>query len=391
MNITVYEITPRIKINVSIVESNGCIFYDIIDNETSEYIQCFKPINTNKIVVSSFDTINTTYFIELLNNFFTAPDYPIVKKYVSDYILIKTIHSYFKVQIKNNTFEYNIKVGSSFFQDCVEIIVFKTDDAHHKLAQIYSEPECWEDLVKGDTVEMIKGALQFVQTAFNVHSFVLDDNSNIECGISTSKKPPRKFAKPFPLSHLYLATKGETWYENRFGAKILYDDIYQEYKNLKKTLFNPAKISFEEFVKYAHIPTEQRLFLLSYYDSNKTWIEFFNAIPKSKHCSLNWLPFFIDNYILYDKTKAKEHERHLEIRKTPWVIYLAPGDKNDASMIRTDLRIITDPKAYISNKSIGGKRVLKTLRNSKWRIGNKTRKNKLVLLSFNNDAPSHNI
>ena len=390
MDIYVFQIKPNIVIHRSHII--GCIFYDVINTESSVYLQCFKPPGINKIILSSYNVSDPQSFITHLNNFLDSPT-PVIQKISTPYVLFQTLSTPFKVQIKTNNYHYSIKVGSEYFQDCVDIIVYKTDSQHQKLAQIYSEPECWEDLVKGNTIEMIKSALQFVNCVFNVHTFELDDNSNIECGVTNMmQNPPRKLSKPFSLSHLYLATKGETWYEHQFAASMLDPEQYDEYKTRRIILTKQIDISFEEFSRHAQLTTEHQSYLSSLYIPQKTWIEFFNSIPKSKHCELNWLPFFIDNYILYDKTKLKERDRRLEIRKEPWVIRLSSQEEGTRVMSRTFLHIVTDPSRY---HMIGGggqrqRRGRKTRKMSN-KFKQKTRKNKYVFISFDNNCPSQTL
>ena len=388
MEITVFQIKPKIIVRKSRVVE--CDFYDIVDTDTSLYLQCFKPPHIDKIVLSSYNVPNPQSFINDLNIFLASPtSFQIIQTMSTSYILYKTLSTTFKIKIKSESYHYSIKIGSDHFQDCVDIIVYKTDSQHQKLAQIYSEPECWEDLVKGNTVEMIKSALQFINCVFNVHSFEFDDNSNVECGITNiSKKAPRKLSNPFSLSHLYLATKGETWYEHMFAASMLDQDRYNDYKSRKRIILEPINISFEEFVRHAQLTKDQQSNISSFYSPEKTWIEFFNSIPKSKHCELVWLPFFIENYILYDNTKSKERDRRMEIRKEPWVIRLSPQEEDGRVMTRTFIHVITDPTQY-KKPMIGGKiRRRKTRRHVSKQS---TRKNTHVLFSFNNDPPSHTV
>ena len=79
----------------------------------------------------------------------------------------------------------------------------------------------------------------------------------------------------------------------------------------------------------------QDAILSKYYSNDKTWIEFFNSIPKNEKCTAlyNWLPYFIDPFL-----------EHTYIEKS-WYIDID-------SMPKTRMEIVKDtPKVGGSRKT----------------------------------------
>jgi hypothetical protein len=287
--------------------------------------------------------------------------------YSVEHLVVSTLLHNFRVYIKQEQYYYYIYVGGKEFQKCVEIFINKENG---KLCQIYSEPECWSNLgKKGNTVDMIKGALQVCNTLFGTTNFVFDDMSTIECGMSNKDgKPPRKLTSPFSLAHLYLAQRGKTWYEYNFNARISNSEKRVEYEKAIQRLYDPvakSELMFDTFLRSVHINTMQSNYLKPFYESCSTWNEFFNAIPKSKICFafFKWLPDFIDRHIL--RFKPLHHE---------WEICF----DCDNEMERTSILFETEQVKY---DLFRGLRRNKTRKNS---TKPTTRKNKYVVLSMSN-------
>jgi hypothetical protein len=206
----------------------------------------------------------------------------------------------FKAVLTPQPFGYTVKIGGSSYLDCINISITLQNGVvtKAKIGHIQSEPECGFGtlLENGKTVDFIKGALQFCKLKFPSLRYVeLDDMSNIDCGISKDKEPPRHPEKPFSLPHFSIARTGKTWYENRFGAKLKDSRLYTKYRSAIQTLHEPARLSFEAFCADAQFTNEQAVILKAYYSPERTWMDFFNAIPKVEQCKalFNWLPSFI--------------------------------------------------------------------------------------------------
>jgi hypothetical protein len=216
----------------------------------------------------------------------------------------KTKKNSFKAVLTPQPFGYTVKIGGSSYLDCINISITLQNGVvtKAKIGHIQSEPECGFGtlLENGKTVDFIKGTLQFCKLKFPSLRYVeLDDMSNIDCGISKDKEPPRRPEKPFSLPHFSIARTGKTWYENRFGAKLKDSQLYTKYRSAIQPLYEPARMTFEAFCADAQFTNEQTVILKAYYSSNRTWMDFFNAIPKVEQCKAlyNWLPAFITKLV----------------------------------------------------------------------------------------------
>ena len=206
---------------------------------------------------------------------------------------------YFKNE--KHIFEANVtsdfvKIGGKY-NDCINISIQRDKDnfpIKAKIPHLESEPECSFDniLENIDTIDFIKASLQYVNQKFpTVTKFEFDDMSRIECGTKKGDYPPRKFDKPFSLSHFYIALNGETWYENKFGAKIGNTYFYEIYRNNLIHLHDKINMKYDIFKVNYSINEKQDSVLSKYFSEEKTWHEFFNDIPRSERCSglFNWL------------------------------------------------------------------------------------------------------
>jgi hypothetical protein len=207
-----------------------------------------------------------------------------------------------------------IKIGGQKFKECVNITIEYRNGQPYKakIPHIQSEPECGFafTLKEGTTPSMIKAAIQYSQYKFNtIMLFEFDDGSNIDCGITEDKEPPRHLQKPFSLPYLYIALNLKTWYEYHFNAEMIDEKKYKEYrkaienlnKKIKETIIEDLEIkSYNNFIDIASLSTELQINKLKkYFDTELTWVQFFNTIPKKQRCELlfNWLPSFINKLI----------------------------------------------------------------------------------------------
>ena len=199
----------------------------------------------------------------------------------------------------------HIKIGGKSYNDCINVAIYNDTDnipVKAKIPHLQSEPECSFDniLDNKDTVDFIKASLQYIHYKFpTIKIFEFDDMSHIDCGKTKSVIPPRKLDKPFSLAHLYLAMYGETWYENRFGAKMINKVLYNNYKEGLLKLNNKINIDYTVFKINNSINEKQDAILSKYYSKDKSWKEFFNDIPKDERCDslFNWLQYYIPEII----------------------------------------------------------------------------------------------
>ena len=305
-------------------------------------------------------------------------------------IIFSTNTYTFRAVIKDQPYHYSIKIGGKEFVGCVELFIAKQNKQLPKLAQVYSEPECWYQLgSKGKTVDMIKGSLQLCQMLFGVIYYQFEDNSNVECGTTNhAKAPPRKLEKPFSLAHLSIAEKGKTWYETHFNA-FLQDPVLRSTYRKSLTLLTDAGVKtthdFESFAAINYLRKDQYDYIKPIYESTATWRDFFNKIPKHKQCFalFNWLPTYMDRYIL-----------NFDLRRYEWCIYMgdlglsleSKGEskaESEPEMMRTDLFIHMSPEQIVQwggscrSRQQSGTRTLR-------RKSRHTRRQGSVLYSFSN-------
>lgn len=105
--------------------------------------------------------------------------------------------------------------------------------------------------------------------------------SNIDCGKSKNQSPPRHFEKPFSLAHFSLAKYGKSWYELKFGAKMINDTLHTIYRQHTQILNQSIQMTFDEFIRKSFCSPKQISTLEQYFSTSKTWHEFFKSIPKN--------------------------------------------------------------------------------------------------------------
>jgi hypothetical protein len=239
----------------------------------------------------------------------------------------------FQFKTKLNTFEASLndernffKIGGRSYKDCINIAIVLKDGipVYAKIPHLESEPECGvehflDKSMKDASVDFIRGSLQFVNSIFpTVTRFEFMDDSKIECNSvkQNSRKPPRKIMKPLSLAHLYLAKYGSTWYENKFNAKLTNTRTFQEYRDTTVVLSMEKQMSWDEFKSENSLSQEQISILHTLFETSKTWLDFFNSVPRDDTCSAfyMWLPFFINKLL---DNKFSQNTWYIDIETMP--------------------------------------------------------------------------
>ncbi len=304
----------------------------------------------------------------------------------------------YKVKLKFERQHVFIRVGGQF-EGCVEIFIY-LDGRVPYLAQIYSEPECGYTafLEQGDSVHMVKSALQLCQMLFRVSVFKLKDKSNIECAKEDKedrmkRAPPRKLKKPLSLAHLSIVNASATWYERHFQAYLEKPEDRVNYKQGLENLNGMISMPYDTFADKAMLTHVQYDELRPYYEGSETWMEFFKAVPKDRQCDMfPWLPRFMDDLMKF------------EVNTADWCIHLGDlfgGDIGDDGhdgfgggggdnghsevtndhpiMIRSDLEVLfEEPLQQSKQRQRGGTR----RRRSKKR----TRKQRVIVARMSNSG-----
>jgi hypothetical protein len=195
--------------------------------------------------------------------------------------------------------KYHSIIIGGIYEDCINMSVKIGQGVEvASIPHLESFPDCnFENFTKkGDTVDMIRAAIQFVVHLFPGIKYInFDDASNIDCGVTKN----RKYEKPFSLAYLYLSQYGKTWYEYHFNATLSNKLLYNIYREETKRLFDPLAVDLTMLYEFAN--SEQKELLAPYITdaSGKSWIEFFNSIPGSKRCTIffNWLGQLINKII----------------------------------------------------------------------------------------------
>jgi len=207
----------------------------------------------------------------------------------------------------NRIISHTFKIGGDY-DNCISVS-YKYDMNNNpisaKIPHALYEPECsvGSNLERGPgTILMLKTLLQYTYKKIpQITIFNFDDMSHIDCiPKDLSKPPPRSSLKPLSLSHLSIAYKSKTWYEEYFNAKMINPTAYTKYRESLQFLeSSTTKPDFIEFLQIAQPPKEQYTYLESIYNSSATYRDFFKKIPKEKRCEilLPWLVQFIDYYL----------------------------------------------------------------------------------------------
>lgn len=242
-------------------------------------------------------------------------------------LFFRTPTSTHRAIIKNTGLNYLVKIEGTRGESCIEIFVENPTESFSVLAQIYSEEDCSYEcfMEKGATVDMLKASLQVCSLLFGVSHFELKDGSNIECDTTPI---PRKRIKPLSLAHMTIIKYGQTWYEQNFQAYLKNPSDREAYRKGLAALNAPISMTFKEFYRLARFQIDQFPIFEPLFAASSTWLEFFQKIPKEKHCELlYWAPSFMDTLMGFD------------VQKPIWAIDLA-------KMVPTSLMIFTNSVSY---------------------------------------------
>lgn len=139
--------------------------------------------------------------------------------------------------------------------------------------------------------------LQYLKNKFpSLKRVEFDDNSKIIVNI---KPKDQHSEKPFLLSYFYIAKYGKTWFEDKFSAKMKNSEDYLLYREAINNLKQPIMLSFQDFVNKAQFTDEQTQIMEKYFDSEISWIDFFNRIPENLQyfSFFGWLSSFINSLL----------------------------------------------------------------------------------------------
>jgi len=296
--ITLFHFKKMKRIIADIAYKHTILSQCVLANDVS-YVSYTAPVEHTNYYLSILFSFLQEHSYPVPNYFNSIIPYNIVHNYVystQDKLIFQTVHNKFIANIGERQYGYYITIGGKDFMGCIEITI--GDNSTH-IAQIYSEPECGLDteLSSDGTIDMIKASLQLCQALFGVNKFILDDNSNIECGDKNySKKPPRTMKKPLSLIFLTIAKYCKTWYELHFNAYIENVDMRKKYYESVNKLDNTINLPYDKFAKQAHIDDTIYEELKSYYYPSDTWFQFIKRIPKNRHCILlSWVPSYFES------------------------------------------------------------------------------------------------
>jgi hypothetical protein len=210
------------------------------------------------------------------------------------------------MEYNNTIFSRTFKIGGDY-EDCVNLSYTYSNGKPQtaKLPHLMYEPECaiGKELQRGGGSElMIKTLIKYAHKKIpEVNIFEFDDMSNIDCvEKDVSKPPPRKPIRPLKLSYFSIAYNGLTWYEKHFNAKMKDLDKYTKYRERIHFLTDTiSKVEFVRFLEIAKPPLSQIEQLKLWYESAKTYREFFNLIPFEDRCNIlfSWLDNFMSYYL----------------------------------------------------------------------------------------------
>ncbi len=126
-----------------------------------------------------------------------------------------------------------IQFGSAKFKDSLSIHMFSKSRIAELHGMIYDHL-CASNmpLPKDDgTVRMVKAALSFMtQINPRIQRVELTDNSQIDCGKTK-----------ISLSDMYFTTRGQTWYQAKFGAI----PVFTDYDPLEKIMHQKPTLDFD--------------------------------------------------------------------------------------------------------------------------------------------------
>lgn len=204
-------------------------------------------------------------------------------------MILKTLNNEYIMTIKNNKYNYSIKIGGNDKYDCIEMFVYNNNSIA-KLQQINYDIKCniSENLEKsGGTKDMVIAGLYAIKFLFKdkVTHISLDDYSYIKC--KDNRTPS--------LLYYNIAFKRKSWYESNFGAVPRTMKLKQKYLDILNILNNENTMeSIEWFEINILRDVKDKIFILQQYMNSKTYTEFFNNIKQDKSLNIciekyNWI------------------------------------------------------------------------------------------------------
>ncbi len=154
----------------------------------------------------------------------------------SKYYRIKSGNLVFYAKVEERPLDKRtiIQFGSAKFKDGLSIHMFGKSTIAELHGMIYNQL-CAINMPlpkKGGTVRMVKAALSFMMHINpSIDTVQLTDNSQIDCGKTK-----------ISLSDMYFATRGQTWYQAKFGA----DPIFKKYDSLVHVLHQKPTLDFDD-------------------------------------------------------------------------------------------------------------------------------------------------
>jgi hypothetical protein len=176
--------------------------------------------------------------------------------------------------------------------------------AHIILIKYYAKCADNRDLINGEgTVEMVTSAMSFIkQICPFVKEFDLKDSSYKMCDNNS----------PISLPYYYIATKGKTWYEGKFGAYLKPKSAYDEYKKMIQKMMSMKLEELEIFkIRYwKRTPEEVRKMMEAEYLKSDSMGDFLGKMHtkygQNMMCLIlqSWIEDYMraiqmDKYIVY--------------------------------------------------------------------------------------------
>lgn len=192
-------------------------------------------------------------------------------------IAISNLIFYAKVETIKRDKRTIIQFGSAKFKDCLSIHVFENSKIAELHGLMYNQTcSINMPLPKNEgTVSMVKAGLKFAVQLFpHITQFELTDVSQVRCGKHNMS-----------LSDFYFATRGKTWYENRFGAQ----PSFTNYGYLRNIFESKPILDFddlwEKYLQYGHpLYKKDKQYYQYMYDRASSWFDFLNRWFEEEGC-----------------------------------------------------------------------------------------------------------
>ncbi len=208
--------------------------------------------------------------------------------------LLKTKFGTFRLEVKpvmgldmetreRKVISTNILVGGK--NDCIQISVPLDKDVANLMWLGMSDGGCEinNKIISGNnTVHLVNLAFKIVKIYKHIKQVKLIDSSRIFCGSDTVYEKPIEI----PLSRYYFLFHQETWYENKFGAKLNEsEEVKKRYEEIKKNFTDPSKKT--PYFDFNNEDLNKSLGEL--FANSNTWKDFLDALdkyPKENKCKI---------------------------------------------------------------------------------------------------------